>query len=141
MATIINKFGKLTGWLSATFNMLGRDLEGITAVEYSDEVKKENVYGAGRMPVGTTEGNYEAKASITIYKDELLALQKSLPPGMLIQDIPPFSFIVNYEQGGNVFKDIIQNCQFTTNSTPLKQGEGKVEIQLDLLCTHIDWNV
>jgi len=141
MAQIINKYGALIGWISATFNLLGRDLEGVTSVEYSDEQKIDAAYGAGRMPVGYMEGNYSAKVSMTIYKDEMMALMKSLPPGMRIQDIPPFPLVINYEHGNNVFKDVVVNCKFINNGTSLAQGDGKSEIKLDLFCTHIEWNV
>ena len=140
MARIINKFGNLIGWAAATINFLGRDLEGITSVEYSDEQAVEVAHGAGRMPVGYMEGNYTATASITVYKDEMLALQKSLPPGMRIQDIPPFPLTVNYEHGDDVFKDVIMNVKFKNNGVTLSQGEGKIEVKLDLFCTHIEWN-
>ena len=136
---IINKFGELLGWLNQSTELFGRVLEGITAVEYSDTQKMEQAYGAGRFPVGYTKGNFETKASITIYKDELIALQAALPEGMRLQDIPPFPIIVNFEQGDTVFKDIINNCIITGNQTALKQGEGKIEVQLELLTSHITW--
>ena len=63
MATIINRFGKVAGWNSITVNLLGRDVEGITEIEYSDSLEKENIRGAGAYPVGRGEGNYEAKAT------------------------------------------------------------------------------
>ncbi len=141
MARVINKFGKLIGWASMTTNFLGRDLEGITAVEYSDEQDIQAAFGAGVMPVGFIEGNYKATASITVYKDELNALMNSLPKGMRLQNIPPFPVVVNYENGDNVFKDVIQNCIIVKAPNSLKQGDGKSEVKLDLFCTHIDWNV
>jgi hypothetical protein len=141
MAKIINKFGELIGWASMTFNMLGRDLEGITAVEYSDEKAIESAYGAGSMPVGYVTGNYSATASVTVYKDELVALMKSLPPGLRIQDLPPVPMVVNYEHGDQIFKDVLQNVKFKNAGTTLTQGEGKVEVKLDLYITHIDWNL
>lgn len=138
---VINKFGNLIGWASATVNMLNRDLEGITAVEYSDSISVESAYGAGRMPVGYVDGNYEAQASITIYKDELIALQRALPAGMRIQDIPPFPIVVNYQQGDTFFKDVLMNVKFKNNGTTLSQGEGKIEVKLDLYITHIEWSI
>ena len=40
---LINKLGTVAGWNRITSTMLGRDLEGITELEYGDTVEKENV--------------------------------------------------------------------------------------------------
>lgn len=138
---VINKFGKLTGWADVEIELYGRKLEGITAVSYSDERTIEPVHGAGYMPVGFEEGNYTAQASITLYKDEVVALQRSLPPGTRLQDIPAFPVPVVYRYGTGIYKDVLQNVKFKSNGTELNQGEGKIEIQFDLFITHIDWNV
>src|SRR5690554_4345671 len=106
MATIINKFGTLQGWNSVTVHLLGRDLEGITAISYDDTVEKENAYGAGKFPVGRTEGNYEPTASVTIFKEEMDGIQEALAPGVRVQDIPPFNIEVVYEtKSGRIQKD------------------------------------
>lgn len=137
---IINKYGNLTGWNNVTVNVLGRDLETITEIDYSDEIPKEAVYGAGRMPVGFAEGNYSAKASISINNDEVQGILESMPAEMRIQDIPPFPILVVYEFGQKVVKDIIHNCSFVNNGKASKQGEGKIEIKFDLFTTHIQFN-
>ena len=82
MATIKNYFGKLIGWNQTTVNILGRDVVGIEEFEYSDSTKKENAYGAGGYPVGSTEGNYEAKFSLSLYVEEENAIQALLPQGI-----------------------------------------------------------
>ena len=84
---ITNYLGKLIGWNQTTVNILGRDVVGIEEFEYSDSTKKENAYGAGGMPVGSTEGNYEAKFSLSLYVEEENAIQAALPPGKRFQDI------------------------------------------------------
>ncbi len=139
--TLINKFGKVAGWNTVTATMLGRDLEGITEVEYNDSVAKENVYGAGGMPVGRGHGNYEAKASVTLLKEEAVALQQSLPPGKRLTDIAPFDIAVSYEYGGLIYKDRIRNAEFTGNSVAVKQGDKQIATKYELIVTHIDWNV
>ncbi|MDY3317684.1 hypothetical protein PG630_10225, partial [Riemerella anatipestifer] len=85
--SITNYLGKLTGWNNTTLNLMGRDVVGIEDFEYSDTTKKENAYGAGGMPIGWTEGNYEAKFSFSLYVEEEQAIQQMLPPGMRLQDI------------------------------------------------------
>ena len=131
----------MAGWNSVTLNMLGRDVEGITAIAYDDSVDKENVYGAGKYPVGRGEGNYTAKASITLLKEEVNALQNSLPPTMGLDSIAPFPIVVEYEYNGFKKKDIIHNCEFKGNGVDVKQNDKSIATKFDLVVSHVWWNV
>ncbi len=137
---INNRFGVLTGWNNIKVNILGRDLEGITEVEYSDEKNFTPEYGAGDSPVGMSTGNYSAKASISLYWEEVRALLESLPKGSRIQDVPAFDVIVEYEFNNEVIKDVINACHFKNNGVALKQGDGKVITKIELPCMDITWN-
>jgi hypothetical protein len=137
---IINKFGTLVGWNNIKVNMFGRDLEGITELEYDDEQEMSNEFGAGNFPIGQAVGNYNAKAGITVYAEELIALQESLPEGKRLQDIPPFDIIVQYEYGEVKMKDVIKNCRMMKNGRSAKNNEGKMTFKVDLLTSHIEWN-
>ncbi len=141
VSSLVNKFGKMAGWNSVTANMLGRDIEGIVAISYDDSTEKENVYGAGKMPIGRAEGNYEAKASITLLKEEVNALQNSLPPGSGLAAIAPFPLIVEYEYNGFKKKDVVHNCEFTGNGVDVKQNDKTIATKFDLIVSHIWWNV
>jgi hypothetical protein len=138
--TIINSFGKMAGWNSVTCRLFGRDVVGISKIAYDDEQDKENVYGAGKMPIGQSEGNYKAKASIELTLEERLAIQNSLPFGVRIQDIAPFPVIVAYEYGGRVYKDVLMNCSFKNNGVDVKQGDKTISTNFDLNISHINWN-
>lgn len=138
--TIINKFGKLAGWNSIATNMMGRDVEGINQLSYDDTVEKTNEYGAGKMPIGRGEGNYSAKCSITLYKEEVIALQASLPSGKRLQDIAPFDITAQYDYNGVLYKDRIRNCEFTNNGVDVKQGDKVIATKFDLVVSHIEWN-
>lgn len=140
---IINYLGKLTGWNQSTVNILGRDVVGIDEFEYDDSTKKENAYGAGGMPVGWVEGNYEAKFSMSLYNEETQGIQRALPAGKRLQDIAPFDAIVQYAhpETGVIVTDIIHNCQFTGRSKKGKNGEGKMVDKYEMLCSHITWGV
>lgn len=132
----------MTGWNSITVNLLGRDVEGISTLAYDDNVTKENAYGAGGMPIGRSRGNYEAKASVTLYKEEVDAIQSALPSGKRIQDIAPFDIIAEYvREDGSILKDVIRNAEFTNNAVDVKQGDGTMATQYTLIVSHIDWNV
>lgn len=140
-ATIINRFGTVAGWNSVTARILGRDIVGIKKVAYSDEQELENEYGAGNMPIGQSEGNYKAKASIELTLEERLALQGSLPRGKRIQDIAPFPIVVSYDYQGTIYKDVVHNCRFMDNGVDVKQGDKTISTDHNLLISHIDWNV
>lgn len=140
--TIINKFGNMTGWNNITVNLLGRDIEGVTELSYSDETKKENAWGAGSKPVGRGSGNYEAKASINLYKEEVDGLLSALPSGKRIQDIDLFDITVEYQdKNGLIRKDRIRNCEFMGNGVETKNNEGTITYKYELLVSHIEWNV
>lgn len=139
-ATIINKFGRIVGWNNMTARLLNRNLEGIVELTYNDNVDMENEHGAGRYPLGQSESNYSATCSITLFSEEMVALQASIPPGSRIQDIPPFPIIVEYDRNGFIQKDVIQNCKFKNNGREVKQGDGKIVWKCDILTSHIDWN-
>lgn len=139
--TIINKFGRLTGWNKVTLTVFNRNIEGITEISYTDEQEKENEYGAGKYPQGQSEGNYKPMASITLFSEEIVAMQKSIPKGIRLQDIPPFPVAIEYEYDGVLYNDVIQNCSFKNNGREVKQGDGKIVHKMDLLTSHIDWNI
>lgn len=139
--TIINKFGRITGWNKVTLTLYGRDVEAIVEINYTDNQEKDNEYGAGKFPVGQSEGNYKAEASISLFSEEVVAIQKSIPKGLRIQDIPPTDVPVEYEYNGTLIKDVIRNASFKNNGREVKQGDGKIVTKFDLLTSHIDWNI
>lgn len=140
--SIINSLGKLQGWNNITTNLFGRDVVGITELAYDDNIKKDNVYAAGKFMVGRSESNYEAKASITLLKEEVDAIKATLPPGKRLQDIDMSDIVVEYAQkSGIILKDIIRNVEFTGQAIDVKQGDGSIAQKLELIISHIDWNV
>jgi hypothetical protein len=139
--TIINKFGRVAGWNNVQVVLLGRQVEGITALAYNDSTEKENIYGAGNKPVGRGEGNYKAEASITLLKEEINALQMALGFGKNLADIEPFDIPVMYVYKNRIMKDVIRNCEFTGNGVDVKQNDKSIATQMTLVVSHIDWNV
>jgi len=140
--TIINKFGTMQGWNNITVNLLGRNVEGISAIAYDDTMTKENVKGAGGYPIGRSRGGYEATASITLYKEEVAAIQAMLPPGKRLQDIAPFDIVVVYEnENGVIDTDIIRACEFTNNKRDVKTGDGTIAVELTLIISQVDWSI
>jgi hypothetical protein len=139
--TIINKLGRITGWNKVILTLFGRDIEAITEISYDDEQDKDNEYGQGKYPMGQGEGNYKAKASISLFSEEVIGIQKSLPVGFRITDIPAFDVPIEYEYKGVLVKDVLRNASFKNNGREVKQGDTKIVTKFDLLISHIDWNI
>lgn len=139
-AKIVNKFGTLLGWKDITFNLMGRDVEGITEIEYEDDQTIENEYGAGKMPIGTSEGNYTAKGTISMYAEEHIAILKSLPKGTRLQDVNIPAIPVIYGIDEVATKDVLNNVRILNNVRSFKQGDGKIIMKFNLKISHIDWN-
>jgi hypothetical protein len=141
VTTLINAFGRMAGWNSVTMNILGRDAQGISEISYDDEVPKELIKGAGKFSVGVGEGDYNAKFGLKLYQEEVIALMDALPPGVRMQDILPFDVIVQYAYNTRIYKDIIRNVEITKVGKAVKQGDKTVDQTLEVICSHIDWNV
>ena len=141
-ATLVNKFGLMQGWNSLTANMLGRDVEGITELGYDDSTEMEGARGAGMYFIGYTEGNYEAKCSITLFKEEIDLLQASLTKGASLTSIPPFNIVAEYSRDTVKTRDIIQYCKIKGRGIAVKQGDKTIAYKFDLFVGgRILWNV
>lgn len=139
--TIKNRFGVLVGWSKISANLLGRRLEGITEISYSEVDSMEPGYGAGKFVQGLEEGNSTPAATITLFLEESIALQRSVPAGKRLQDIDFFDVTVSYDYNGTIYTDVIRNCKFKNTGRSSSQGDGKITHQYNLYCSHIDYNV
>lgn len=137
---IVNKFGKVVGWNSVKVHMLGRDVEGITEVEYDDNMEIEGVKGAGAFDIGYGTGNYTAKASITLTEEERRAILSSLPKGVMIQEIPPFPIVVQYEYRNQIYTDVITECIIKNNGIAIKQNDKSHAFKFEIYTPKINWN-
>ncbi len=133
--------GQRHSWSSIEVNLLDRIVTGITAISYDDMEAKENHYGAGNMPIQRGRGKYEANASMTLYNYEVEAIQAALPRGSRMQDVPPFDIKVSFLDDSNaVITHVIRNCEFKTNNRNMSQGDTKIDVSVDLVVSHIEWN-
>ncbi|BDD07441.1 hypothetical protein [Aureibacter tunicatorum] len=131
--------GRTYSWSDVTVNVLGNPVAGITEVTYEEKQDMENVYGAGDRPVARGYGKVEASGSISLLVDEVEALMAEAPNGRLT-DIPEFDVVVAYEtESGDVITHTIKNCKFKANSRSFKTGDMKMEVKMELLVSHIEW--
>jgi hypothetical protein len=132
--------GKNYGWADIRCFINGMPITAITAIKYEDDQEKENVYGAGALPVSRASGRIKPTASITLMMEQVVALQSNAPNGRLTS-IAPFPIVVMYQpEAGPVVKDVIMNAEFKKNTRDWKEGDMKKEVPLDLLISHIVWH-
>jgi len=134
--------GTRHSWADVKINILGRTVSGITAVSYEDKQDKQNNYGAGAFPVSRGRGKYEATSKVTLHAYEVEAIVKALGIGKRIQDVPPFDMIISFLPVGSdgLVTHVIRNCEFTNNKRDIKQGDTVIEVELELITSHIEWN-
>lgn len=132
--------GQLYSWGDVIVTIGGVPITGITGVEYSDKQEIVNKHGAGRLPVGRGKGRIISEGKISLYHEEVLALQRAAPNGRL-QDLPVFDVRVSYIKtaGDPVITDIIRNCNIVNNPRKIKEGDTAQEVELELLPSHIEW--
>ena len=132
--------GVTPSWANIIVNIAGVPVIGITAINYEDKQEIENVYGAGQRAVARGYGRIDCTGSITLLRDEVEALRKASPTGRL-QDLAPFNIMVSFvPYGGSVVANHnIKSCQFLNDGVDAKEGDTKLEKQLDLVVGSIDW--
>jgi hypothetical protein len=130
--------GHAYGWADIQIVIGGAPITGVKAIKYGSSQEKENVYGAGRNPVGRGYGRITSTASITLLAGAVLALQNSAPGGELYR-IQPFPITVAYQpDGGSMVTHILHNAEFTDCNFEWAEGDMSKEIELTLVISHIE---
>jgi hypothetical protein len=126
-------------WSQVTVNILGNPVAGITGINYEEKQEIVNNFGAGNYPVSRGFGKIESSASVTLMMEEVEALTNSAP-GRRLQNIPEFDINVTFlPPSGQVVTHVIKNCRFMSNKRDTKVDDTKIEVQLDLVVSHIQW--
>jgi hypothetical protein len=119
-----------------------RPLDGVVAIEYSEKKDHINIYGRGDKPVAMGRGKREYSGSITLLQSEVEALQRTLPKGRSITDIPAFSIPVSYQpENGPLTVDMLIAVRFGEIKKGMKTGDPNMEIELPLIIGDIQYNV
>ena len=132
--------GNVYTWADITVLIGGVPITGITGVKYADEQEVENVYGAGRYPVGRAKGKITCTASLKLLIDEVRALSSKSVTGRL-QDLGVFDVQVSYlpEASGKIVHDVIHDCQFSKTEVDWSAGDKSKEVDLELVVSRIEW--
>lgn len=136
--TLIN--GDAHDWSQVDINILGRTVEGVTAISYSSEQDKANNYGRGNKPVSRGRGKKQYTGSITLSEAEINAIENALPPGKDIMDIRPFPIIVSFNRNGVYTVHRLEACEFMGRGVEMNNDTNDVEYQIGLIIGDIKYN-
>ena len=131
--------GKQEEWADITVNILGVPFITVTSIEYSDSQEMKNVYGAGNRVVGRVYGQFNPMVKLKMLSKELSSIQK-VAVGGVIQNIPEFNIIVTYiDPAYAPVVHKIRNCRFMSNGRTSQRGDGEIEVELEMICSHIEF--
>lgn len=139
----MNINGKYRNYASVRANVFGRTLVGMANISYSraDDINPVKAVGTTK-PIGYTQGNETYEGSITLYTEEVDGIQRALPPGKSLPDIPPFPISIAYvdDAGVQVAHKLI-GVKFKGNGRNAEQGSSDaLTVELPLYIHDIDWN-
>jgi hypothetical protein len=115
---------------------------GITGIKYGHKQEAKFQHGMGKHAISYTKGKYEATGELSLLQSELEALQRTLPKGKSLTDIPPFDITVSYAMEGdaNTTTDTLKSCIITGLDKELKTGGEAMEVKLPMIITQILYN-
>jgi len=120
-------------WANIKLNLFGVPVIGITDIEYSRKMKKENNYGYGQDPISRGYGNRDYDGSITLYWDEWRRIIAAAPTFDPLA-IAPFPIQVLFGSSALNFKqDTLRSCEFLDDPFTAKQGDTKLLVKLPLI--------
>jgi hypothetical protein len=135
--------GKYRNYSSIRITAFGALLTTVKAISYERTDAIDGVKALGTTKdIGYTQGDEKCVGSITLLSEEVDAIQKSLPPGKSIQDIPSFPISVSYvgDTGLQVAHTLI-GCKFTKNSRTGEAGSNDaLSVEIPLYIADINWN-
>lgn len=128
--------GKGYSWASITLNVGGAVLNGFTGISYSETQEKENIYGAGDLPVERGQGNREYEGSLTLLMQDVEQLRAASPSRSLL-DLPMFTIVVAYQSGAKIATHTLRNVEFTEDNADFGQGDQMLEVELSFIMSNI----
>jgi len=93
-------------WCNMSTTLLGVTLAGITRIDFDEGKTVEKLYGAGCTPVAYGSGQYEANASMELYREETEAL-KDAAPGRQVLDLPVFDIMIRWEPTNGIERVVV----------------------------------
>jgi hypothetical protein len=137
---IANINGEMYGWADVKCFIGGTAVVGITAIDYDEKQDIKQNYGSGRKAIGYGKGRITCTGKLSLYQEEIVALQAAAPKGRL-QDLPSFDISVSYlPENGVICTDVLKGCKFTENKRTLKEGDTNSIVECELMVMDIKYN-
>jgi hypothetical protein len=114
---------------SAEIDFAGRVYLGITAINYNDELERENQYGTGSVPLGVSQGQYKPAADAEMLKSEWGHLLSALPDGY---GEVPINIGVTYKEASGTVVDELRTVYITKVEDASAQGPAGNKVKLTL---------
>jgi hypothetical protein len=133
--------GKSYEHADITCIILGIPIIGITAIEYAEDAGITNIWTTGRFPTSRVHGKVEPTAKVTMLMEEVMNILTVAPKGR-IYNIPEFDIIVSFTDLSLIpVVHKIKNCRFKNNKIASATGDDAIPVDIDLVCSNIDWGV
>lgn len=141
ISTVIN--GRHRNYGNVRINALGATWVGVTKISYKrkDNIESVKVLGTTRG-VGYVQGDEQYSGSIGMLSELRDSIQKKLPKGKTLQDIPPFPITVSYvDDLGLQVCHVLYGCKFMENGNEAEAGSnGAMVVESELFISNIDFN-
>lgn len=116
--------GKKYSWEDITITLPHGVVIGIQDIEYSDKKETNAEYGKGSIPLGYSEGNYEAEVKFTLLLDEAKKLNDAFKIYPAFYRHKPFPIVVSYaNEDDRTLTDILPSVKLTEKKQSAKQGD------------------
>lgn len=128
------RLGRAYDWQQCRIVLFGRELVGVTAIEYGVKKDVKNNYGAGGEPVSQGAGRKDYEGKIDLDIKEVLGILCAMGlPGDLT-DIPAFDVVVIWgDDTENVtVTDVLIGCRFMEQKYSVKEGNSTVNVSIPL---------
>ncbi len=124
-------------WADISVVMGGRIVEGCTAVEYTEKIEKDFLYGRGSKPHEIIAGNTSYEGKISVWQSELEAMTRDAPQKDILK--MEFDVVITYAtfDGGQIVTDILKKCQFSEVKKGLAQGDKNMTVELPIIFTDV----
>lgn len=125
-------------WADMTLVINGRDITGMRAVKYSEDIEREALYAKGRHAHSVQSGNVSIKGEIAVLQSEYEALVEAGDGSIL--NLKGLTGVISYGDPANgdaVTTDRIEGIYFTTAEKDIKQGDKFMEIKLPFIALRL----
>lgn len=134
--------GKYRNYGSVRATAFGRTFTTVKALNYkrADAIDPVKAVGTTKA-IGYTQGDETYEASITLLSEEVDDIQKSLPPGTTLQDIPAFPISISYVgDNGMLVSHTLIGCKFKENGRSAEAGSNDaLAVEIPLYVGDINW--